>query len=722
MKKHILLAVIFIALTSLSNLFGQTDIAGGDVSGVWKKSNSPYIIKGTINIAAGDTLIIEPGTEIKFDGFYSFDISGMLIAEGNTDNYITFSSNATEPTPGDWGGIYFGSECNVTFCIFEYAGQPFPPINNVAVRIASNMTFSYNVIRYNNVSAVGTWGGRRPTISYNLIHDNKTDYNTGAGIYTQNSNAHIFNNTIINNNFNGIWAQGNSGNHRIFNNIIANNADFSIKFDDGGDEPPYFEYNNLWGNAEIAEGLEPSATNISVDPLFESTENYSLSKESPCLDAGDPANTKDSDGTNNEIGWFYYNQLWAVPDSVVFGEVQSGESAVLSFTIEGRLIDEEITITSDNNAFALSFGAEGAWEESLTIAQTEAVDGEISEEVFVRFTPDTDTAYNGVISVLSDDKYIELSTKGTMPAKEQKPIDITIGGDNWSKAILGETITKYVEFITEDASSTVFVELPEGATYTLDDAEVSGKLSFEPVDGVVNKKFTITYEVKETNKLDNILIYTEDKYINSLVPLKVTYTIEKEAEINISKTDFYFIIDETEILSSIQEITITGKDLADSVKVTVSENALVSLDRSPFTAMTDFYIGSSEDGIIEKTIYLRLKFTDNELLSESVTFSGGGLQTTAHLYSVEKTVSTNKTETGSFMIYPTAVHKTVTVKGDALTGKQINLTNEKGVVVHSIIATSGKEQIQLPDTPSKTLFISVLSEGKVIMQQAVVKQ
>lgn len=55
---------------------------------VWDSINSPYMITGNILIPEGVTLIIEPGTEIVFDGEYSFLIEGELIFSGKKKNTI----------------------------------------------------------------------------------------------------------------------------------------------------------------------------------------------------------------------------------------------------------------------------------------------------------------------------------------------------------------------------------------------------------------------------------------------------------------------------------------------------------------------------------------------------------------------------------------------------------------------------------------------------------
>lgn len=85
--------------------FGQVVyINGGDVSGTWESTNI-YIINGEINVPSGNTLTIQPGTQVKFNGNYSLTVYGTLLANGAPGDTIIFTSNQSVPMPGDWGSI-----------------------------------------------------------------------------------------------------------------------------------------------------------------------------------------------------------------------------------------------------------------------------------------------------------------------------------------------------------------------------------------------------------------------------------------------------------------------------------------------------------------------------------------------------------------------------------------------------------------------------------------
>ena len=62
--------------------FADTTSVNGNVSGIWTTDGSPYLVTNNLILQPADTLIIDPGVEVKFDGNYRFDIFGTLFAIG----------------------------------------------------------------------------------------------------------------------------------------------------------------------------------------------------------------------------------------------------------------------------------------------------------------------------------------------------------------------------------------------------------------------------------------------------------------------------------------------------------------------------------------------------------------------------------------------------------------------------------------------------------------
>src|SRR5438270_6652451 len=96
MKKLIAL-YLFILISFFAN--GQTNVSGGIYANTtWTQANSPYIITDTVVVFPGVTLTIEPGVTVKFDDGVQLEIrQAILIADGQTNDSITFTSNSSNP-------------------------------------------------------------------------------------------------------------------------------------------------------------------------------------------------------------------------------------------------------------------------------------------------------------------------------------------------------------------------------------------------------------------------------------------------------------------------------------------------------------------------------------------------------------------------------------------------------------------------------------------------
>ncbi|MFH1733795.1 MAG: T9SS type A sorting domain-containing protein, partial [bacterium] len=106
--------------------YGNTEEASksryfyGNVSGIWTSFNNPYSIIDEITIAADDTLIIEPGVEVIFQGHYKFIVNGWLLAEGTEQDSILFT--AADTSEG-WHGIRFidaPDSSRLSYCTLTY--------------------------------------------------------------------------------------------------------------------------------------------------------------------------------------------------------------------------------------------------------------------------------------------------------------------------------------------------------------------------------------------------------------------------------------------------------------------------------------------------------------------------------------------------------------------------------------------------------------------------
>jgi len=97
-----LLCCAIIACLLFSIAFA-TEVSG-PVSGVWDLGGSPYEVVDTIRVEAGTQLIIEPGVQVLFEGYYPLFVYGSLQALGSESDSILFE--AVNPDSG-WFGIRF---------------------------------------------------------------------------------------------------------------------------------------------------------------------------------------------------------------------------------------------------------------------------------------------------------------------------------------------------------------------------------------------------------------------------------------------------------------------------------------------------------------------------------------------------------------------------------------------------------------------------------------
>ncbi len=152
----------------------------------WHKLNVAYYIDGTLSIqsSAGNTLTLEPGTQIKFtegsqiEVAYNSGMYGRIVAQGTASEPIVFTSAAPDGNQGagDWDAIfmYGGTMSGTVFdnCKFLYGGGYSSSYGMLYITDnGSNVTVSNSEIAYSQY-----WGIRisdaTPTLTNNNYHDN----------------------------------------------------------------------------------------------------------------------------------------------------------------------------------------------------------------------------------------------------------------------------------------------------------------------------------------------------------------------------------------------------------------------------------------------------------------------------------------------------------------------------------------------------------------------
>lgn len=154
----------------------------------WLKHEVPYILDGDMELGSstGSKLTIEPGATVKFTSGSWFRVGaangafGVLVADGDPENMITFSSAAPSgfESEGDWDGIWFydgsGNGNILDYCNISYGGGYTNSSGNITVQEAAT---GVPVISNCQISNSAAWGifmknGTSPTLTNNTFANN----------------------------------------------------------------------------------------------------------------------------------------------------------------------------------------------------------------------------------------------------------------------------------------------------------------------------------------------------------------------------------------------------------------------------------------------------------------------------------------------------------------------------------------------------------------------
>jgi hypothetical protein len=200
---------------------------GSYISGVvttdttWSKTNSPYIVDGNLAVDTDVTLTLEAGVELRFDGYYNFNIYGNLIINGTSNDTVIVSSVAP-PAPGLWTKLNFmeGSSADINFLKLQGSGDGLYA-SNVASFNISNSLIEKN-------SNYGIY------LSYtNANIDNCKIKTSGTGIYAVSCSPQINNCAISDNSSNGLYFTSGTSSPTITNSTISNNNGYGINYNYG---------------------------------------------------------------------------------------------------------------------------------------------------------------------------------------------------------------------------------------------------------------------------------------------------------------------------------------------------------------------------------------------------------------------------------------------------------------------------------------------------------
>ncbi|MBI3005382.1 MAG: right-handed parallel beta-helix repeat-containing protein [Ignavibacteriales bacterium] len=203
-----------------------------------------------VGVAAGQTLVIQPGVIFKIDAGTYFRVDGTLIAEGTSTNPIVFTSyrdasyggktNAISdnaaPAPGNWRyvrirpGAGAGSSV-IRNCIFKYGGTD--GVGNLWIESSGTLTYAVDSITVRRSSSMGVRVGNvLMTISNSTIDSNAT-----YGMYIEGSSPRsdvtVKYSFIKNNGSTALQAADNSTYREVSNCTITSNNGYGIAISNG---------------------------------------------------------------------------------------------------------------------------------------------------------------------------------------------------------------------------------------------------------------------------------------------------------------------------------------------------------------------------------------------------------------------------------------------------------------------------------------------------------
>lgn len=477
--------LLSIAGTTVTRLSAEgTHVPGGDVSGTWLLTGSPYYIDGEIAIPPGNTLTIEPGVDVIFTGHYKFNVQGQLLAVGTREDSILFTAQDAET---GWHGLRFTGEygwddsSKIVYCKLKYGKAIGEENNGGAILVdgfdkllISNCLFTHNGAsggEYPGGAAIALFSSS-PIIANNIISHNSVVGGCGGGINIYESHPILIENVIFNNRAMagaGILCNGGSNailiNNTITRNVSENGGGGGLTCGDNSDpiavntiiygntaswdnqihtwdaeSQPRFYYCDVQGGI----GSFPGDHNINADPLFANAANgdFHLQEGSPCIDAGTAFFVLESDTLMNLSGGDYngnapdmgaletphpHPEISVTPADILdFGTVYIGFPDTITVQVQNIRFSVEPLHVTDIQLLGDGFTAD---TDTFTLLHGE------SRLIPVVLDPAYAQEYSGTLTISSNDPNSPTVTL-TLLGNALEPPDIAVLSDSLSDTLL----------------------------------------------------------------------------------------------------------------------------------------------------------------------------------------------------------------------------------------------------------------------------------------------
>ena len=300
-----------------SRALAATTIAGGSLaSQTWTPAGSPYILTGDVNVGAGVTLTLLPGTVVQVAGGdtqgsgidssrVELIVDGVLSAVGTSGAPVSFQAQSS--VAGAWYGIEVNAGGKVTFdfATVQHAvngvtsnatttdltatNSSFLQCTNAGMLLDAGSPTLANVLFRNDDTTVvnyGLWvsGTAAPSLSgATFAHNYYGLYNSSAAT-TSVSGSTFFANQY------GVHSAGASAVTNVKSSIVSNQISNGLRNASG---TVNITYSNQWQNGSASPGnsgtIGGGTGNQSANPLYvdPSGNNLALTSNSPCRFASD---------------------------------------------------------------------------------------------------------------------------------------------------------------------------------------------------------------------------------------------------------------------------------------------------------------------------------------------------------------------------------------------------------------------------------------------------
>jgi parallel beta-helix repeat protein len=287
-----IVSVAFLGLFNLGTMNAQGTQVSGPISAntTWDTAGSPWVVVGNVTVNNGVTLTVDPGVEVKFDGFYGIYVDGVLSALGSESSRITITSNSTTPARSDWDRIQVNSSgraeiryTNISYAKYAVYLQTswYNNVTNCIIAdisegihfqsLSNNNTIEHNTIRRSALNGIGLVSSHDNVVKENLISDS-----SGYGIQSLLSSRNAYEgNTLLRNNNYGVRLFTSSDNILFHNNFVNNSFGSYQTYDNSNDNDWNDNYpsgGNYWSDysptcADYHDGVATPQTTGSPDGI-----------------------------------------------------------------------------------------------------------------------------------------------------------------------------------------------------------------------------------------------------------------------------------------------------------------------------------------------------------------------------------------------------------------------------------------------------------------------